>query len=230
MDFEKEIKKITKEFNAKIKELKKLAQEKKEEIKCTKCFQDYSWAEIQHADKWGNAKKWFKVGDTRVDYLQLTNEPITTTVMNLEPLELSFRIDGEFEINPETEDENGKRIYWETSKMRNVYMKRIFALLPKEMQDVIAETEITTDLGTCKDKLYLYSRKDIEDKKLDYFKQFGWIDKDRWTWLRSAFSNFAYNFCNVYLNGYIYYSSVYTAYGVRLGFRLNTPSKVGFSA
>ena len=131
-----------------------------------------------------------------------------------------------FEIKQTYEDENGKRIYWETSKMRNVYMKRIFALLPDDMQKVIAETEIKTDLGTCKDKLWLFSKEEIEKGKFDFFKNNSWEDfgDDRWSWTRSAYSSSTYSFCSIAINGIINYYNVYSTYGVRLGFRLNTPT------
>ena len=131
-----------------------------------------------------------------------------------------------FEIKQTYEDENGKRIYWETSKMRNVYMKRIFALLPDDMQKVIAETEIKTDLGTCKDKLWLFSKEEIEKGKFDFFKNNSWEDfgDDRWSWTRSAYSNYTYNFCIIAINGNINSINVNSTIGVRLGFRLNTPT------
>ena len=158
--------------------------------------------------------------------MKLTNEKITTMIINLKPLVLTFKVDGDFEINPTYEDENGKRIYWETSKMRNVYMKRIFDLLPDDMQKVIAETEIKTDLGTCKDKLWLFSREEIEKEKFDFFKNNSWEDfgDNRWSWTGSASSTNTHAFCTISSSGCIYYSGVSNTYGVRLGFRLNTPT------
>ena len=214
LDFDKEIKKLEKEFKKSIKDLKTKFKEEKALPFDKKSFQDFTWEEIKEIDRLGIADKYFEIKQTRDDYLKLTNEKITTMIINLKPFVLTFKVDGDFEINPTYEDENGKRIYWETSKMRNVYMKRIFALLPDYMQKVIAETEIKTDLGTCKDKLWLFSREEIEKEKFDFFKNNSWEDfgDNRWSWTRSAYSGPPTTFCSI------------TTSGVRLGFRLNTPT------
>lgn len=226
LDFDKEIKKLEKEFKKSIKDLKAKFKEEKVLPFNKKSFQDFTWEEIKEIDKLGISDKYFEIKQTRDDYLKLTNEKITTMIINLKPLVLTFKIDGDFEINPIYEDENGKRIYWETSKMRNVYMQRIFALLPDDMQKVIAETEIKTDLGTCKDKLWLFSREEIKKEKFDFFKNNSWEDfgDDRGSWTRSAASNPTSCFCYIDYYGYITNYSVYSASGVRLGFRLNTPT------
>lgn len=223
---EKELKKLKKDFDEKLKVIEKKYKEEKSLPYPKKKFQDFAWAEIKEIDRLGLADKYFDIKDSRVDELQLTGEKITTMVFNLKPLVLSFEIDGDFDINPTYQDENKKRIYWETSKMRNVYMKRIFALLPKEMQDVIAETTIDTDLGKCKDKLWLFSRDEIEEEKFDFFKKYSWSDlnENRWFWTRSAYSSSTYYFCFIYSNGGIGNSLVNYTYGVRLGFRLNAPT------
>ena len=147
-------------------------------------------------------------------------------IINLKPLVLTFKVDGNFEINPTYEDKNGKRIYWETSKMRNVYMKHIFASLPNDMQKVIAETEIKTDLGSCKDKLWLFSKEEIKKGKFDFFKNNSWKDfgDNRWSWTRSANSYYASGFYNINSSGSTTTTSVTNPNGVRLGFRLNTPT------
>lgn len=226
LDFDKEIKKLEKEFKKSIKDLKAKFKEEKVLPFNKKSFQDFTWEEIKEIDKLGISDKYFEIKQTRDDYLKLTNEKITTMIINLKPLVLTFKIDGDFEINPIYEDENGKRIYWETSKMRNVYMQRIFALLPDDMQKVIAETEIKTDLGTCKDKLWLFSREEIEKEKFDFFKNNSWGDfgDDMASWTRSASADNTYYFCSIYYSGSIYYNYVINTNGVRLGFRLNTPT------
>ena len=226
LDFDKEIKKLEKEFKKSIKDLKAKFKEEKALPFDKKSFQDFTWEEIKEIDRLGIADKYFEIKQTRDDYLKLTNEKITTMIINLKPLVLTFKVDGDFEINPRYEGENGKRIYWETSKMRNVYMKRIFDLLPDDMQKVIAETEIKTDLGTCKDKLWLFSREEIEKEKFDFFKNNSWEDfgDNRWSWTRSAYSNYTNCFCSIYNFGSIYGTYVNSTGGVRLGFRLNTPT------
>lgn len=223
---EKELKKLKKDFDEKLKVIEKKYKEEKSLPYPKKKFQDFTWAEIKEIDRLGLADKYFDIKDSRVDELQLTGEKITTKVFNLKPLILSFKIDGNFDINPTYQDKTGKRIYWETSKMRNVYMKRIFALLPKEMQDVIAETTIDTDLGKCKDKLWLFSRDEIEEEKFDFFKKYGWgdLNENRWFWTRSATSTNTCYFCNITTNGSIFSNGVNFTDGVRLGFRLNAPT------
>lgn len=225
-NIEKELKKIKKEFSDKIKTIEKKYKEERTLPYPQKQFQEFTWQEIKEIDRLGLANKYFNIKDSRVDELQLTGEKITTIIFNLNPLVLSFEIDGDFDINPTYQDEKGTRIYWETSKMRNVYMKRIFTLLPKEMQEVIAETTIDTDLGKCKDKLWLFSREEIEKEKFEFFKKYGWssLNENKWFWTRSAYSNTASSFCIIGINGSISNDSVYNPCGVRLGFRLNTPT------
>lgn len=228
MDIKEEIKKLKKDFDEKLKVIEKKYKKEKYLSYPKKKLQDFTWAEIKEIDRLGLADKYFTIKDSRVDELQLTGEKITTMVFNLKPLVLSFEIDGDFDINPTYQDKNGKRIYWETSKMRNVYMKRIFALLPKEMQDVIAETTIDTDLGKCKDKLWLFSRDEIKKEKFDFFKNYSWreLNKNRWFWTRSAYPNATNYFCGINNTGYIYDDTVTLAYGVRLGFNLNPNTPV----
>lgn len=226
LDFDKEIKKLEKKFEKSIKDLKAKFKKEKTLPFDKKSFQDFTWEEIKEIDRLGIADKYFEIKQTRDDYLKLTNEKITTMIINLKPLVLTFKVDGDFEINQTYEDENGKRIYWETSKMRNVYMKRIFALLPDDMQKVIAKTEIKTDLGTCKDKLWLFSKEEIEKEKFDFFKKNSWEDfgDNRCFWLRSATFDTISCFC--YITDYDDFRTnlVDGTTGVRLGFRLNTPT------
>lgn len=222
LDFDKEIKKLEKEFKKSIKDLKAKFKEEKALPFDKKSFQDFTWEEIKEIDRLGIADKYFEIKQTRDDYLKLTNEKITTMIINLNPLVLTFKIDGHFEINPTYRDENGERIYWETSKMRNVYMKRIFALLPDDMQKVIAETEIKTDLGTCKDKLWLFSKEEIEKEKFDFFKNNSWEDfeDNRLSWTRSAYSSTTNDFYFIYGNGDIDSYIVSFTNGVRIAFTL----------
>lgn len=223
---EQELKNLKKDFNKKLKNIEKKYKEEKILPYPKKELQDFTWEEIKEIDRLGLADKYFNIKDSRIDELQLTGEKITTMVFSLNPLVLSFEVDGDFEINPTYNDENGERVYWETSKMRNVYMKRIFALLPDDMQKAIADTEIKTDLGKCKDKLWLFSREEIEQKKFDFFKKDGWkaLNNNRWFWTRSASSSYTNDFCSIYNNGNIYTNTVNYTYGVRLGFRLNNPT------
>ena len=67
-------------------------------------------------------------------------------------------IDGEYEMNEITtddEDDYGSNVGgWCKSKMRNVYMRRLFTLLPPDLQNVITPVEKMTGAGGGSNELY----------------------------------------------------------------------------
>lgn len=69
------------------------------------------------------------------------------------------------------------------------------------------------------DLITLLSREEYEEYR-DLIKEY-----DTWWATRSAYSSTTNSFCNISINGYIYYNYVIITYGVRLGFNLdpNTP-------
>ena len=128
---------------------------------------------------------------------------------------------------------------WAGSKMRE-YMKKIYDMLPDDLQAVIETTHIIqTHNGQTyesDDKLFLlseeqvfgtarYSDPETGVSQLDIFK----TERDRvkeregvgteWWWLRSPYSGYTSNFVNVYTSGYVYTNTASNAYdGVAPGF------------
>lgn len=118
-----------------------------------------------------------------------------------------FTIDGKFEMNEDWTNIGG----WGKSKMRNAYCKRLFKLLPIELQKaikpVIKETTAggaSKELVETKDKLFLFSLAETigndgwlsyveEGKQYELFKKKGYSFK-KWSWLRSPLPSSPYYF------------------------------------
>lgn len=127
---------------------------------------------------------------------------------------------------------------WAASDMRRYLNKTIFALLPDDLQAVIAPTKITQIIDgervECEDKLFLISKTQAfgkgswteyepDDTHLDIFK----TERDRvkecgnngtwFWWLRSPNSSYSTNFCDVNNGGgsgsYIANGSLGVAFG-----------------
>ena len=109
-----------------------------------------------------------------------------------------FTIDGEFEMNEDWTNIGG----WGKSKMRNAYCKRLFKLLPIELQKVIKPVIKETTAGGAskelvetKDKLFLFSLAETigndgwlsyveEGRQYELFRKKGY-SFNKWSWLRS---------------------------------------------
>lgn len=125
-----------------------------------------------------------------------------------------FTIDGEFEMNEIYTNLGG----WGKSKMRNCYCKRVFKLLPIELQraikTVIKETTAggaSKELVKTKDKIFLFSLAETvgkdgwssyveEGKQYELFKKKGYSFK-KWSWLRSPHPSYTHYFRIVYSSG-----------------------------
>ena len=127
---------------------------------------------------------------------------------------LQFTIDGEYEMNEECTNEGG----WEESKMKTVYMERIYNLLPDELKKYIVPVIKTTSAGNKSEelirkpnKLFLLSEKeysntteysvDGEGEQYEYFKNGGELPK-KWQWLRSPYPTGTYGFGGVFHYGF----------------------------
>lgn len=125
-----------------------------------------------------------------------------------------FTIDGEFEMNEDWTNIGG----WGKSKMRNAYCKRLFKLLPIELQKaikpVIKETTAggaSKELVETKDKLFLFSLAETigndgwlsyveEGRQYELFRKKGYSFK-KWSWLRSPRLSSTYDFRSVNSSG-----------------------------
>lgn len=144
-------------------------------------------------------------------------------------------LEDEYYMNRDGTTEGG----WAACDMRKYLNKVIFALLPSDLQAIIAPTKIVQIVDgervETEDKLFLLSRTQVfgkgpwserepEDIQLTCFKS----EKNRvkecgdhgtwFWWLRSA--NHGINFCGVSNTGNTTTAYAYTSYGVALGFCL----------
>lgn len=144
-----------------------------------------------------------------------------------------FTIDGEFEMNEKYTNLGG----WGKSKMRNCYCKRVFKLLPIELQKaiktVIKETTAggaSKELVKTKDKIFLFSLAETvgkdgwspyveEGKQYELFKKKGYTFK-KWSWLRSPNSTDTNSFHLVNTGGSSSSNNANFSYGVCFAFAI----------
>lgn len=211
---------------------------------------DYSWDEIADISATGNAAEKFSIGDEKTCTLY-TGEEVTFVILgfNHDKLQkgglagitfgLKELMDGRFEMNADDTNVGG----WRDSKMRTVYMERIYKLLPDELRKHIKTAIKLTGEGDCSedaeqtaDKLFLFSEKEVfgtteyavsnEGKQYPYFKDASNRIKHRnvtsashW-WLRSPYASTSNYFCYVYYGGYVNGNFASNSYGVCFGFCL----------
>lgn len=211
---------------------------------------DYSWDEIADIAATGNAAEKFSIGDEKTVTLY-TGEEVTFVILgfNHDKLQkgglagitfgLKELMDGRFEMNADDTNIGG----WRDSKMRTVYMERIYKLLPDDLREHIktaikltGEGDCSVDVEQTADKLFLFSEKEVfgeteyavsnEGKQYPYFKDASSRIKHRngtsanpW-WLRSPYASGSITFCYVHAIGYANgYGASYSG-GVCFGFCL----------
>lgn len=183
-----------------------------------------------------------KLGD-KFNFKLYTGEKITAEVMGLHHDRLAyggtatanatcrFTIDGEYEMNEEWTNEGG----WAKSKMRTEYCKRLFKLLPEELQEQIQAVRKTTtkgngskELQTTSDRLFLLSLTETvgdkdwnsyvkEGEQYELFKQKGY-SFNKWSWLRSPYVDGTYFFRCVNSIGTYGIDGAYYSHGVCFAF------------
>lgn len=140
-----------------------------------KSFALSDWQEIKEILDSGKAKEVFEIGDEREETL-ITGEKITLVILGFGQDEkvsggkvnmtigLKNLMDGDFEMNLTHTNEGG----WEKSRMRTVYMERVFKLLPEELRNIIVPVKKSTsagggstDITVSEDKLFLFSLAEI---------------------------------------------------------------------
>lgn len=207
--------------------------DKKYNIYPFKSLNDMTWEEIKDTIHEGFADKAFAIGDTKSITLT-TGEKAEVVIIGFEHdtisalnqkagITFAFKniLDGWFEMN-ETDTSDGG---WAKSKMRNAYMQRIFAVLPKDLQDLIVTVDKVTGVGggkneteTTKDRLFLLSQREVfgndEDVAIAEGKQYPYFKKEEnriayrnnknasWWWLRSPYLADSHSFCCVSDYGY----------------------------
>lgn len=139
-------------------------------------FRDYSLNELSEMIDEGNASKLLNVGDER-DIKLITGEKITVVILGFDhdekadgsgkaaiTLGLKNLMDGDLAMNLKNKNEGG----WGKSRMRTIYMQRIFKLFPEEWQNIIVPVRKRTSIGGCsqviaemEDKLFLFSVAEI---------------------------------------------------------------------
>lgn len=144
-----------------------------------KSFALSDWQEIKEILDSGKAKEVFEVGDEREETL-ITGEKITLVLLGFGQDEkvsggkvnmtigLKNLMDGDFEMNLTHTNEGG----WEKSRMRTVYMERVFKLLPEELRNIIVPVKKSTsagggstDITVSEDKLFLFSLAEIYSQR-----------------------------------------------------------------
>lgn len=140
-----------------------------------KSFALSDWNDISEIIDSGKAKEVFEIGDEREETL-ITGEKITLVILGFGQDEkvsggkvnmtigLKNLMDGDFEMNLTHTNEGG----WEKSRMRTVYMERVFKLLPEELRNIIVPVKKgtsagggSTDITVSEDKLFLFSLAEI---------------------------------------------------------------------
>lgn len=148
----------------------------KEEIKS---FVFSDWNEIKEILDSGLAMETFEVGDER-EVTLITGETVTLIILGFGQDEkisggkvnmtigVKYLMDGDFEMNLKQNNEEG----WDKSRMRTVYMERIFKLLPEELRNIIVPVKKrasagngSTDLTVSEDKLFLFSLAEIYSQR-----------------------------------------------------------------
>lgn len=145
-----------------------------------KSFANSSWEEIADIIDRGKAKDYFAVGDEREETLY-TGEKVTLVILGFNhdnradgkgkatmSIGLKNLIDGLFEMNTECTNEGG----WKKSRMRTVYMERLYRLLTDELRKLIVPVYKfaskgcgSTDIVRSEDKLFLLSMAEIFSHK-----------------------------------------------------------------
>lgn len=183
---------------------------------------NYSMIEMLKLVKTKNNK--LKVGD-KMKFELYTGEKVEAEIVGLNHDLLAnrkgnaratfrFTIDGEFEMNEDWTNIGG----WGKSKMRNAYCKRLFKLLPIELQKAIKPVIKETTAGGAskklvetKDKLFLFSLAETigndgwlsyieEGRQYELFRKKGY-SFNKWSWLRSPYPFNTNDFRSVGSNG-----------------------------
>jgi hypothetical protein len=192
-----------------------------------------SWGEIKSIQR---PQEFFAKGDTKtVELYDGQSVVVELVAFNRDGTKMQFimrdLLEFEYPMNQEDTNKGG----WKNSRMRNHYLKRIFQLLPKDLQDVIVSAKKIASGETTHDLLWLPSETEVfgrneyssgnDGEQYDCFKDTNNRIKRRdgrkwYWWLRSPFSGYTSYFCYVSSDGFASYNSASNSLGVCLGFNL----------
>lgn len=204
----------------------------------TKSFKQATWAELKAAAEAGTIGEPIQSGDL-IPFNLKTGEEVAVRATHDENGKMFFVFEDCLEDEHAMNKQNTTKGGWAACDMRKYLNKTVFALLPDDLQAVIAPTKIVQIVDgervETEDKLFLFSRTQVfgkgawserepEDTQLacfrrerDRVKECG--DNGTWFWwLRSAYSGNSFRTVNSsgsYGNGFADGS-----YGVALGFCL----------
>ena len=203
----------------------------------TKATKDYTWAQLKEAAENGTISDLLHSGDL-IPFTLKNGEIVAVRVAHAKGkmfFVLEDCLNEEHVMNDTATTAGG----WADTEMRRYLNEEVFALLPDDLQAVIAPTKIVQIVDgervETEDRLFLFSmtqvfgigpwtQREPEDVQLDCFirekdrvKECG--DSGTWFWwLRSAIS--ATTFYSVYTSGNYSNNIANVSYGVALGFCL----------
>ena len=201
-------------------------------------LENSTWKTLKEAVVNGSIKEMLHSGD-EIPVTLKTGENVTFEATYDENGKLYFVLrdclEGEHAMNKSRTNEGG----WAASDMRRYLNKTIFALLPDDLQAVIAPAKIAQIIDgeriECEDNLFLISKTQAfgkgdwteyepDDTHLDIFK----TERDRvkecgnngtwFWWLRSPMASSSAHFCGVNSNGTSGSNSANNSIGVAFGF------------
>ena len=205
-----------------------------------KTIKQSSWAELKAAAEAGTLDTLIQSGDL-IPFNLKTGEEVAVRATRDGTGKLFFVLEDCMEDEHAMNKERTNKGGWDACGMRKYLNKTVLALLPDDLQTVIAPTTIVQIVDGERvesvDKLFLLSKTQVfgkgdwsddepEDTQLDCFRR----EKDRvkecaengtWCWwLRSPVASSSSNFYNVNNSGISYGSNAANSYGVAFGFSL----------
>lgn len=202
----------------------------------TKTIKQTTWAELKAAAEAGTIGELIQSGDL-IPFNLKTGEEVAVGVTLDESGKMFFVLEDCLEDEHAMNKRSTTKGGWAACDMRKYLNKTVFALLPDDLQAVIAPTKIVQIVDServeTEDKLFLFSltqvfgkgawsEREPEDTQLACFrrekgrvKECG--DNGTWFWwLRSVYNY--YTFSRVNSSGNHYDTGAYAAYGVAFGF------------
>lgn len=184
------------------------------------------WNNLQLAVTSGDAQNFLKVGD-RIAFDLKDGTKVAAIVAHLKENEAYFVMEDTLPERRMYEKRPNGRVTWKDSDLRKWMNSELFALLPDDLAEVIADREITQRIGgeviTCTDKLWAPSMTEMfeayddgvpyhtdgaEEFHFDLFKgersrvkELTGIGETWWYWLRSASADSSAYFRIVYFTG-----------------------------
>ena len=204
----------------------------------TTSIKQATWAELKAAAEAGTIGELIQSGDL-IPFNLKTGEEVAVRATRDGNGKMFFVLEDCLEDEHAMNKQNTTKGGWAACDMRKYLNKTVFALLPDDLQAVIAPTKIVQIVDgervETEDKLFLFSRTQVfgkgawserepEDTQLECFrrekgrvKECG--DNGTWFWwLRSAY--IGSNFDIVYSSGFYTSNGASYSYGVALGFCL----------